>query len=662
MKEWMTAREIAELRLEGLPRSKRGVNLLADRAGWSLVDQEARRPRRCGGWEYHISLLPEPARADWERRRERALADLTPPPAVHPAAEPATQLSARRRQVMEARAQVLVELRRRIAVDGISQRQAILGLIAEFRGDQQLPEGQRSLPAPLFDACTLANDRRTTLGKSQIYAWIKAEAEGGVPALAPKATRPKAADHAFAFLPDLLRAYCRPQKPDLTEAHALLVRQMGDAAPSYSQCRRALASLSGTSRHLDAHRGREGRLALKARLAFKRRSTDGLQPTDIYIADGKTFDAEIAHPIHGRPFRPEITSILDVRTRKCVGWSVALSEAADAVADAVRMAVEKYGIMAMFYADRGPGYRNDRMDGPVYGLCARLGTTPTHSLPYNSQARGIIERFNRTCWNPHAQTYDSFIGAGMDREAKQLFHKASRSEIRAFGSSRLLVGWDEFVRRAEGAVEAYNAASHDALRRRDPISGRWIERSPNDAWADAVSDGFAPFTIDAGEADDLFRPCVPRMVARGEIQLFTNRYFHADLVPWHGERVMAGYDMHDATRIWVRAVSEVDGELRPGALICVADWGGNETHYMPRSQTEAARDRRAAGRQSRLAVKQEEVELERRAPLFVEHEAPGPVIEVTPEPDAARETLVEPEAPPEPRKVVPIDPLRARYN
>jgi putative transposase len=59
---------------------------------------------------------------------------------------------------------------------------------------------------------------------------------------------------------------------------------------------------------------------------FVRRDISQLQPNDVWTADGHTFDAEVQHPMHGRPFRPEITAIIDVATRRIIGWSVGLAE------------------------------------------------------------------------------------------------------------------------------------------------------------------------------------------------------------------------------------------------------------------------------------------------------------------------------------------------
>jgi putative transposase len=63
MENWLSAAEIAEMALPGLPSRKFGVNKLAAREGWDQHPDFARpRGGQGGGFEYRIDLLPLPAR------------------------------------------------------------------------------------------------------------------------------------------------------------------------------------------------------------------------------------------------------------------------------------------------------------------------------------------------------------------------------------------------------------------------------------------------------------------------------------------------------------------------------------------------------------------------------------------------------------------------
>ncbi|PHQ62853.1 MAG: hypothetical protein COC10_09360, partial [Sphingobium sp.] len=71
--EWFTAAELAKLRLPGLPSDKSAMNRRIRDERWQLRSANGEpmsRPRvaRGGGTEYHVSLLPGPARLELARR------------------------------------------------------------------------------------------------------------------------------------------------------------------------------------------------------------------------------------------------------------------------------------------------------------------------------------------------------------------------------------------------------------------------------------------------------------------------------------------------------------------------------------------------------------------------------------------------------------------
>jgi transposase InsO family protein len=69
MKEWFTAREVAELGLPGLPETKRGIQALADREGWADHPFLSRaRTEGGGGREYHFRLFPTEAQLEFSRQ------------------------------------------------------------------------------------------------------------------------------------------------------------------------------------------------------------------------------------------------------------------------------------------------------------------------------------------------------------------------------------------------------------------------------------------------------------------------------------------------------------------------------------------------------------------------------------------------------------------
>lgn len=513
-----------------------------------------------------------------------------------------TALKDWQRKAAEARSAIINEIKRLAKAAGTEKAiQAVIALAA----NNELPQHLQQL-VRVANTKTGADGKRT-LSRRSIYRWMK-EAEQGFTALAPRKSEGMKVP---AWAPALLNLYQQPQKPTLKKCLFDLSKSLppGVSVPSYWSAQRFLDKMS----KLDIERGRMLPRELKNVRAFVRRDTSQMWPGDAYTADGHTFDAEIAHPRHGRPFRPEITSVIDIATRKSVGWSVDLAESTWAVLDALRCSVESCGIPSIFYVDNGSGYRNALMGDEATGFMARLGISITHSLPYNSQARGIIERSHQTIWVAGAKEFPTYMGPKMDRQAKQSAFKITRADINAIGTSRLLMPFAEFVRWCEAKVNEYNNRPHRALAKiADPITGRKRHQTPNEAWQAALAAGWEPMLVDADEAADLFRPYKIGKTFRAEVQLFGNTYFHRELEHYHGEQVRIGYDIHNAEQVWVRDLE--------GRLICVAEFEANKRDYFPVSQLESANRKRAAGRIRRAANKIEEAEAELNPPQLIEHQ------------------------------------------
>lgn len=672
VKEWFTADElakVAEVRgLQSFPQTKRGVQKLADREGWNSLPSNLCRKREGreggGGREYHLSVIDfdkypymhaalkgeetkalqlaiQAARLVDERRKVAAL--------------PVTSLRFRQRNTMEARGEILAAITRYQTEHGMSTRREAILMFVRAQAEhaernvakEKAEEGvaltsreRQCLERPslladvrgfalLEDTLRLANDRSGgafSISRATVYDWFRLRDEGGITALAPALTKAEAP--VSAEFKAFLTFYAKPGKPAMTEA----LEDYREVNPATTL---TIESVRYTLKHklndIEKNVGREGLLTLRSRLPYIQRSTENLFPTTIYTADGKTFDAEVRHPITGRAFKPEITSILDVATRRCVGFSIALKENVISVTEALRNSCCAHGIPAIFYTDRGPGYKNKMFDADVNGLMGRLSITKMHALPYNSQAKGIIERFNKTVWNPLARKLPTYLGEEMDKEASKSVHKATRSDIKLFGTSNLLPEWEDFRAKCLKAIEKYNARPHEGLPRyRDAATGKYRHYSPDEFWSLHVADGFEPVPVNAEEMDDLFRPYEIRTVRRGLVEWNTNEYFHAALEAYHGEQVMVGYDFNQARYVWVREIDRDEGQ--PGPFICVADFTANKRDYVPRTFQRAAEENRMKGRVKRAQGKVIDAQTEFLAPYLIEQSplVPMQVIDLEP--------------------------------
>ncbi len=565
-RRWWTAAELAALGVEGWPKTR-----------WNMSRRLAdlpRRTRRDGAHLYRIDDLPAPL-------REAALAvsaadDPAPAGEGIDGADPADRRAA-------ARLALLAE------VDRLARS---LGSIVLAR--RNLVETVRTGNDPRLAALAReAMARRRRLSVRTLERWAEHRDD---PAMLEVHGR---AAGVPDWLDPFLAIWSRPSKPSVAFSYETLRRQRPDLAlPSVRTVQRTVARLGAVTRA----RGRMGPRELKTVRPYIARDFRELEPADVYIADGHTHDQLVLHPITGKPFRPEIIAVVDVATRRCVGWSTGIAESAWLVADALRHACGT-AVPAVFYTDRGSGFCNMHMDDPATGVLARLGIRHETSLPYNSQARGVVERFHASCWIRGARLHAGYVGRDMDPEARKRVDRAVKRDLWVRGTTDLVPSWRAFVAWCDEQVRAYNARPHGSLPRIvDPATGRRRHMTPDEAWRDATSRGFVPEVPAARELDALFRPHVERTVRRGCVQLFDGTYFSRDLEEWHGRRVLVAYDVHDPKTVWVS-----DGE---GRRICTAELDGNLVPYMPKNRIEAAREAHAQARLARLERRAKDVRAE----------------------------------------------------
>jgi putative transposase len=450
-----------------------------------------------------------------------------------------------------------------------------------------------ALAPRLADLVAVANDRMSAgrgLSRRRLYDWCRMFAEGGEAALAPRHTGKDMTVPVWGEA--FLAHYQRPQKPAVTNAYKDFAAEWPGKAPSIFAVRRWLEKMAMADREA----GRATGNALLHLRPHKRRSTDELWPTDIFTADGTTFDAEIRHPIHGQPFKPEVTLFLDVATRRCVGLSLGLAESGYVILDALRMACLFGGIPAQLYTDNGSGYCNQLMTAEGCGMMDRLGIEMIHSIPGRPQGKGLMERAVQTICEPVAKRFATCSHADMDPDAAKKVFKITRAQIKKDGSSRLMPSWDEFKAAMLARVEEYNATPHRGLPRvEDQTTGRRRHLSPNEAWQGFVQRGFEPVRVSEEIRDELFMPGLPRQVRNGEIQFFNSIYYADELADFHLDYVEVRYDIWDASKVYVWTTQ--------GEKICTAILDGNSIPYQTQSRMEAALEKRKTAQLAREGKK-----------------------------------------------------------
>lgn len=588
--------------LPGMPGTDGAVRRMAKRANWRVF------PRPAGkGVQYHLDDLPESTRAHLIQAAALAVSIFSQPtrpnelPDQPAPSRPGTALAARvvqpndqladwQRQVRDARLIVLayLDVLRRALGDGAAVRQ-----VAAMAKAGTLPP-EISAAAATGNArsgAKSAPDGRAprTLSTATLYRWMHERTAQGVAALAPA---PQPIHHLPAWTGPFLAIYQDPNKPSAARCvRALLKTWPADQPqPNPRAAQLLLAKLPIEVREY----GRRGTRAMRAIKPFCRRTTDGLWPMDIVAVDGHSQRAYVRRPDSGRRIRPEVTTYVDIATRRIVGVSLWWAESQYAIWIALRTVVlhPDQGVPALQYSDNG-AYRG----AEHLGVLSRIGTEPTNARAYNPQANGAIETINRTVWHPLAKTQPTYCGKDADQEQ---FKRQLAIADADGGSGGNIADWSTWTQICLAEVADYNARPHDRLR-----DGR-THISPDTAWARAVDDGWRPTLLDGDDLHDLL-PSTDRKTLRGEVTLPWGRYFSQELAPYHGKDVRVAYDPADGTRVWVRDLT--------GRVLAIAERDANARPYMPADKIEHARNQREAARILRLERRKEIVQDQERPAL-----------------------------------------------
>jgi putative transposase len=586
-------------------------------------------------------------------------ATTSPPPlpviaaTIQPAKAP-EQLKQWQRTIMNARESIVHLIDRAINNDqlNLSVEEAIKTIVKDASENSTLSIYRNANARP---------GKQRTLSASGVMKWwcLWQKSKQVIPTGNPMALAPKDTENYCepAWAESFMKCWSKGQNPCLTDVMEQYLRVTGCKVPSYSQARHYLEKIG----KVQSAKGRVTGKDLRALKPFRRRDTSQMYPGDAYTADGHCFDAEVYHPFTGKAFRPEVTPVLDVFSRKCIGWSVDLAESGLAVLDALRMACETHGIPSIFYTDNGSGFKNQMMTAPGTGILDRLGITPKYSRPRNPQAHGLSERGHQTILIKAAQKLCTYIGSKMDGDTAQAVFKKTRKAMADGEKSDLMPEFDEFVNSVNFMAEKYNDTPHRGLPAlRDPISRKLTHQSPNQSWQLGIErmkrelpqDEWLVLSIDQ---PDLYRPTVERTCIKGEIQFgklsngLAKRYFSKELEHWTGQRVQVAYSPSDASRVWVR-------DLEHQRLLAVAELAANSSAYFAETELETARKKRGKAGLKRLENHAEEKRLEMYGPVPVMVEQPEEVQQQV----AIGRQLIE-EATLAQEEDIPVDPTGKNY-
>ena len=604
--EYINAKELINLGIQTLPSTVKNVIERARRENWP----NRKRVGRGGGLEYLVNGLPAYLLTEVKERlasqillklnnqslpveynkKKRISKSLLQETLIY---DEVKKLNTKQQEIAYARMSICQEVNKMHDVANLGIKESVRYVI------NQLELGL--LPEYLTKLIATANARNSntrSLSFSTLYSWIRAYKGAKTPnerlaALSPKQTKPKTPLLAYEWLPDFMAFYSNANSPNITGAYRRFAKNWIETGnnifnlPSIDVVRRALKKMPVIA----LERGRKTGAAYKSLLPYVKRDWLSLSPNDVWIGDGHSFKAKIAHPDHGRPFKPEVTMIVDC-CRMIVGFSVSLAESTIAVADALRIGIKNFGLPLMYYSDNGGGQTGKMIDHEVTGYCARLGVHHETGMPGNPQGRGIIEGLWDSTLIALAKEYDTYTGRGVDSSTKNLMYRKLESAFNAENKGKELTAeqkryksklpsWKQFIADVARCIDEYNNRPHRSLPKKDdgihftPAEYRQIRLQADKVEIERLTDS---------ELDTLFMPEEVRITKRGLISLMDNSYFHIDLANYHGEQVRVAYDLHDYEHVIVRTMD--------GKFICKAVFEGNKRDAMPKPLIQQLKEKR----------------------------------------------------------------------
>ncbi|WP_105478941.1 DNA-binding protein [Escherichia coli] len=386
--------------LPGMPGSAQGVRYAIKK----LASSEHLRRKRAGtkAIEYHIDCLPEiTQKALRERYVEQLVAkenDVSEVKAVvrktrNPDAVQAIEAYRGSPQLMEERLNTLTENQRRVSEARAALVVEVLklesdGNLGRLKAINYLVEKARKgeLPERLQQATATANAKRganRTISRDPLYQWVlkynqSQNAAERLLLLAP-GKRDEIKPEEISWLPEFLAQYRQANGRSMSEAYEDFVAEwqrrhadepyMIEVMPSYDVVRYAMKKLPEVVKQKGRVTGSEYRQLE----GFTRRDWAAMPVNYVWIGDGHGMKLKCAHPIHGRPFSPEVTFVIDGGTRFVVGWSLDLAENVFAVAGAIQHGIRNHGKPFLYYSDNGSGETADMLDKEVVGILPRLG-------------------------------------------------------------------------------------------------------------------------------------------------------------------------------------------------------------------------------------------------------------------------------------------------
>ena len=541
MRNWLSAQELADLALPGLPETKRGWNEFVEREGWfDRKDKIRLRKGNGGGFEYHVDLLPPAALAAYAARAIGSV-ELRRDELAAAAADPkASQLTLPALESRDARLALISAADRFARNASLSRRTADAVFCALYALDRLDIEPWIKASVSRLAVRTLARWREQVKSGSASRLGVDRgaarrgkgaleTAEGGEVRkfiLALVAQQPHlSADHVREMVADKFKGFEAPPVRTfqhflkaLKESQGALLAKITNPDAFKSRFR-----LSGTNSHPVSRLNELWQI--------------DASPADALCVDGR-------HALY---------VCIDIFSRRLI-VEVTRTPRAEAVALLMRRAILAWGVPERVKTDNGSDFRAKA----TQRLFASLRIEAEASAPFSPEQKGHVERAIGTLQRDLMPLLPGFIGHSVkDRkvieERKAFSARLGESDATAFCVELKAAELQRYC--SEWADGRYAQRPHDGLSGATPFA------------VAAAYPGKLRRIEDIRALDLLLAPIAGsdgvRTVGKTGLRIRHSNYIFAGAMP--GTQVFVRMDPADMGRAYV---FQPDGETFLGEAVC----------------------------------------------------------------------------------------------
>lgn len=601
---WFTADQLAGLSLPGIPKTKRGVNQVASEQAWSDAKTMDGRPlarRKAGrgrGYEYHVDVLPAPARAALLAR------------AARPRKIQSEELDNDNRD-SGARWQAFEKLSDKAKGHARSR-------LAALHAVELLEAGGSSRTAAI--SVVAAQHQCST---SSLWNWFDLVAgcdrRDWLAYLAPAY---KGGGHAKAEIDDeawqyFLADYLRGSKPSPAECW----QRLQDAARDHGWT--LPKSLKTLTRKLQREVDpavitlkRDGADALASRIPAQRRRRDNLRALEAVNYDGHKLDLFVRWP-DGTKDRAILLTFQDLASNKILAWRLDTSESAEGFRLAFGDLVERWGIPDMVFSDNtmaaaaksntgGSRFRNRYKikDDDFVGLFPALGIDLRFTKPAHGQSKPIERAFG---------DLSRYISKAPECEGA---YTGNAPQNKPWNYGARAIDLADLLPVCEREINRFNS-------RTDRNSSVAKDRSCDDVFAESYARDLIRKPVPGDETlRRLWLLSVEGLTCRapsGEIHLHGNRYWTEALGRIVGQKVAVRFDpdrLHQPIHVY-----DLDGRYLCAAE-CIEDSGFVDRDAAKRHAKALADHRRATRELAEAELRLSASDVARLTPAVIDQPAP----------------------------------------